>query len=46
MSVYAICVSAYLDLGLWAFMQYKTTFDNGSLGSRNDEERSESRYVV
>jgi hypothetical protein len=23
-----------------------TTFDNGSLGSRNDEERSELRYVV
>ena len=23
-----------------------TTFDNGSLGSRNDEERSEMRYVV
>jgi len=24
----------------------KTTFDNGSLGSRNDEERSEMRYVM
>lgn len=24
----------------------KTTFDNGSLGSRNDEERSELRYVM
>ena len=23
-----------------------TTFDNGSLGSRNDEERSEMRYVM
>ena len=24
----------------------ETTFDNGSLGSRNDEERSEMRYVM
>ena len=24
----------------------KTTFNNGSLGSRNDEERSEMRYVM
>ena len=27
-------------------MQIETTFDNGSLGSRNDEERSEMRYVM
>jgi hypothetical protein len=26
--------------------EMKTTFDNGSLGSRNDEERSEMRYVM
>ena len=25
---------------------YKTTFNNGYLGSRNDEERSEMRYVM
>ena len=27
-------------------MKIETTFDNGSLGSRNDEERSEMRYVM
>jgi len=27
-------------------IQIETTFDNGSLGSRNDEERSEMRYVM
>ena len=27
-------------------VQKETTFDNGSLGSRNDEERSEMRYVM
>ena len=25
---------------------FETTFNNGSLGSRNDEERSEMRYVM
>ena len=25
---------------------YKTTLNNGYLGSRNDEERSEMRYVM
>ena len=27
-------------------IKIETTFDNGSLGSRNDEERSEMRYVM
>jgi hypothetical protein len=27
-------------------IEQMTTFSNGSLGSRNDEERSEMRYVV
>ena len=33
---------------IWMFLnnQCKTTFNNGSLGSRIDEERSEMRYVM
>ena len=29
-----------------AFINYETTLSNGYLGSRNDEERSEMRYVM
>jgi len=32
--------------GACCFTQPKTTLNNGYLGSRNDEERSEMRYVV
>ena len=30
----------------WPLHQTKTTLNDGYLGSRNDEERSEMRYVV
>ena len=32
--------------GLFVKVITKTTFNNGSLGSRIDEERSEMRYVM
>ena len=39
-------VSKHDCLCAFKFIKKETTFDNGSLGSRNDEERSELRYVV
>ena len=32
--------------GLSAVVKFITTFSNGCLGSHNDEERSEMRYVM
>jgi hypothetical protein len=43
------CVLAQVSVCVWgvpAFINYETTLSNGYLGSRNDEERSEMRYVM
>jgi hypothetical protein len=35
-----------IECGFFRYTKLRTTLNNGYLGSRNDEERSEMRYVM